>query len=142
MWALPPNLRATEGLQVSGLSCPDCHGVLQVVEAEPDSGFLHFVCRIGHAFSLSEVTAAKEAAIESALRGCEVAFAEMVQLLDDIDREGLRAPVSEGQRSERRALVERQLAQVRAIIEQDRPLDLGAGDGDARNGADPAPGTG
>ena len=140
MWALPPNLRATGGLQVSGLSCPDCHGVLQVAEAEPDSGFLHFVCRIGHAFSLSEVMAAKEAAIESALRACEVAFAEMIQLLDDIEREGLRAPVSDTPRAERRALVERHLAQVRSIIEQDRPVDLGAGG--ARNGTDPAPGPG
>jgi hypothetical protein len=127
MRALPPTLRSTEGLQVTGLSCPDCHGVLQVAVAEPDSTFLQFVCRIGHAFTLSEVLAAKEAAIENALRECEVASAEMIQLLDDIGSADVPAPVTADARAERRARLERHLELVRTIIEQDHPLDLSTG---------------
>jgi hypothetical protein len=137
MWALPTSLRSTEDLQVTGLSCPDCHGVLQVAVVEPDSGFLQFVCRIGHAFSLSEVMAAKEAAIEAALRECEVACAEMIQLLDDIEREDVSAPVSAETRAERRASLERHLDLVRAVIERDRPLELDTGG--AQDACDAAP---
>ena len=136
MWALPANLRSTAGLQVSGLSCPDCDGVLQVAVAEPDSGYLQFVCRIGHAFPLSEVMAAKEAAIENALRGCELACAELIQLLDDVEREEIPAPVGAEARAERRACLERHLDLVRAVVERDRPLELGMGG--ARDIRDPA----
>jgi hypothetical protein len=121
---------------VTGLACPDCEGVLQVAVAEPDSGFLQFVCRIGHSFSLAELLAAKEAAIENALRGCEVAMAEMIQLLGDIEREGISAPVNAAQGEERRKSLERQLAALRTMIERDQPLDLGT-DG-AANPSDPA----
>ena len=64
MWALPPGFRLLDGNQATGLSCPDCDGVLQVSVADPDSGYLAFTCRIGHAYSLAEVLAAKETAIE------------------------------------------------------------------------------
>jgi hypothetical protein len=137
MWALPPNFGNTQGLQVTGLSCPDCDGVLQVGVAEPDSGFLQFVCRIGHSFSLSEVIAAKEAAIENALRSSEVAFAEIIALLDDLEREDVPARISGAERTERRARLERHLALVRTILEQNQPLDLGTGS--AREPSDPTP---
>jgi hypothetical protein len=133
MRALPTELWSTEGLQVTGLSRPDCHGVLQLAVGEPESMFLQFVCRIGHALSLSQVTAAKEAAI--ALREGEVACAEMIQLLDDLGRQDVPATMGVEARAERRARLQRHLGPVRTIIEQDRRLDPGTG---ARYACDPA----
>ena len=138
MWALPPNLQSSQALEVTGLACPDCHGVLQVAVADPDSGFLQFVCRIGHSFSLVEILAAKETAIESALRDCEVAIAEMIQLLQDIEREDISVPVSAAQRQGRRKGLELRLATLRSMVERDQPLDLDT-DG-APDPADPASG--
>ena len=137
-WALAPHVANQPGLQVPGLGGPECHGVLQVAVALPDSLFLQFVCRIGHSFTLSEIIAAKEAAIEHALRECEVAFAEMIQLLDDLEREAGPVPVSAGERGERRQGLEGYWAQIRRIIEHDRPLDLGTRR--AEDSSDPAPG--
>jgi len=138
MWALPPGFRHIKGNQVTGLSCPDCDGVLQVNVAEPDSGYVTFVCRIGHAYSLAELLAAKETTIEMSLRGCEVAFAELIQLLEDLAEDGGAAanPIDGADGSERLERLARHVTSLRAIIEQNQPLDFARRQ--ARGQADPA----
>jgi two-component system chemotaxis response regulator CheB len=48
----------------SGLSCPDCHGVLFAI-GEDD--FLRFRCRVGHAWSVDSLLAKHRSAVEGAL---------------------------------------------------------------------------
>lgn len=52
MWALPPDFRRSRITQVTGLACPECHGVLEIHVEEASSGYVMFVCRIGHSYSL------------------------------------------------------------------------------------------
>jgi two-component system chemotaxis response regulator CheB len=50
--------------QPSQFACPDCGGVLWEME---DNGFLHFRCRVGHAFTARHLDAEQRHAVESAL---------------------------------------------------------------------------
>jgi hypothetical protein len=65
------SLEAMEG-EPSGLSCPDCHGVLWGID---DGGLQRFRCRVGHAWSpeslLTRQSESLEAALWVALRSLE-----------------------------------------------------------------------
>src|SRR5262249_19562303 len=66
MFALPPLPSDGSGPQVTGISCPDCAGVLEV-EIQGRKGHLHFRCRIRHGYSLPTLLVVKEQAVEDRL---------------------------------------------------------------------------
>ena len=66
MYALPPRLRDTTEPPVSGVSCPDCCGML-AVHVEGKRSTLVFECRFGHTFMLEELLAAKEERLDERL---------------------------------------------------------------------------
>jgi two-component system chemotaxis response regulator CheB len=84
MFALPPGFDVSPDEHVTGLGCPDCPGAL-TVRVEGMHGYLHFTCRIGHAYSLDELLLAKEKGIEDRLRAAIVGYEEIVALLEDLD---------------------------------------------------------
>jgi two-component system, chemotaxis family, protein-glutamate methylesterase/glutaminase len=124
MRALPENFRNIQGDQVTGLSCPSCPGVLAVRVEEAGDSFLHFRCRIGHTFSTEELLTAKERGFEDHLWNATTALDELAHLISDL----LSDPPSElavatnlGARRER---ARQQIASIRQLIEQNRPIEL------------------
>ncbi len=128
MWALPPDFRRSRVAQITGLACPECHGVLEVHVEEASSGYVMFACRIGHSYSLIELLMAKENSIEHALRATERAFEEMIQLLKDLRDDGGEPSVFDGELQTRVARARHHVEVVRAVTEQNQPLDLGVRD--------------
>src|SRR5262245_4647864 len=118
MYALPPDLNADE--QVTGIGCPACPGVLQVT-VEGRRGYFHFVCRIGHSFSLEELFAAKEKRIEDSFWAAVISLEELARLIEDLERQGAlpRRGVAPGYAQRReRALTNARM--LRDLIERDR----------------------
>jgi two-component system chemotaxis response regulator CheB len=102
------------------LTCPDCPGAL-AVRTEGSEGHLHFECRIGHAFSLRDLLATKEERIEERLWAAVVAFEEHAALLGELEsrRGALESPYAVRART---ALASARA--LRALIEEDMPIDL------------------
>jgi hypothetical protein len=121
MIALPPNLRREDGDQVSGLGCPDCHGVLQV-RVLGSRGHLQFTCRIGHNYGLSDLLLAKENDLEERAWGSVVLAEEIAGLLGDLLRDGMVDEGTASQFAARQQAVQRLAATFRAAIEADRPV--------------------
>jgi two-component system, chemotaxis family, protein-glutamate methylesterase/glutaminase len=84
MYVLPPDLRRDGTERVTGATCPDCFGSLEV-RMEGDIRLL-FKCRIGHSFSMNGLLAAKEDLIEERLWTVVTSFEEFVALLEDLGR--------------------------------------------------------
>jgi hypothetical protein len=63
--ALPSEIERRT-LHVTGVSCPDCCGVLGV-RAEGRESVLAFECRVGHTYDVAELLAAKEEVLEQRL---------------------------------------------------------------------------
>jgi two-component system chemotaxis response regulator CheB len=103
--------------QVSGLSCPDCFGVLSV---RVEGNGLHFTCRIGHSYSTHEVIEGKERLIEQYLWSAVTALDELAHLLREAGPEGA-SPEAFAERS-RRAL--RQGETLRGVIAENTATTL------------------
>jgi hypothetical protein len=110
--ALPADAREPGAARLTGVTCPDCPGVLTVKSEGHDQ--LHFECRVGHTFSSEELIADKEQRVERLLWSAVEALEELSALLRDLGGDGERA---------RRALAE--AAAVRRIIEETVPARLG-----------------
>ena len=111
--------------QVTEIGCPDCAGVLSQFRAA-DGPHLRFVCKVGHAYSLSSLVQAKEAQLEQALWSAASLF-QHVEMLDDlllthIDRHGLA--IRRDGLALRLKQVRDQAARVRAVIEETAAPDL------------------
>jgi two-component system chemotaxis response regulator CheB len=73
--------------QSSGLSCPECQGVLFAIS---EQDFLRFRCRVGHAWSIESLLAEHRTAVESALWMALRALEEKATLCSDLsDRAGI-----------------------------------------------------
>jgi len=83
MDAVPHDVRNGGGKQISGLTCPDCCGVLQVELIGPRDS-LQFTCRIGHTYAALEALEAKEETLEERAWGAIVAAEELAALLRDL----------------------------------------------------------
>ena len=119
MNALPEPLPTPGKSVFTGLVCPECSGNL-VIRAE--QRLITFACRVGHLYGLSELLAAKEGQLETALWRAVFAFEELTALLSDLNRKGLTERFgAEGFRA-RADLAREQSIRLRALIESDRPL--------------------
>ena len=125
MYALPPRLREVQDPQVSGVSCPDCSGMLSV-RPEGKRWTLVFECRVGHTFMLEELLAAKEQRIDALLWTGYTAIVELAALLGDVCDHDTSAEVVQQyrQRQERARL---HAERVRRIIEENGPVVLPQG---------------
>jgi two-component system chemotaxis response regulator CheB len=84
MRALPPDVESATELQSTGLSCPDCLGVLRVV-AEGNRRALFFRCRTGHTYAAHEVIAAKELRLEEHLWSALTIVDELQTFLRELE---------------------------------------------------------
>lgn len=140
MEALPRALSDTGDLELTGVSCPECCGML-AVRQEGREATLVFECRIGHTYALGELLAAKEDRLDEALCTAVTRLEELIALLRDLER---RSSASEpgsmrAQYRRRRRGAEAIAQQVRQVIEQNRPIDLAEGPtgGDVDTGEEP-----
>jgi hypothetical protein len=138
MYAIPPRLEDGTA-HVSGVSCPDCGGVLQV-ETEGRDATLVFECRIGHTYDVPELLAAKEDRLEEHLWAANTLLEELVQLLTDLAQHGDAhgEPAGAARAFRERASRARSSAVVlRTVIRDTRPVDLAPTDPGKRAGGDP-----
>src|SRR5947199_8370752 len=120
MLAVPSEPGAGRSEDVTGVSCPECPGVL-AVSVEGDSRFFYFRCRIGHAFSVNDLLAAKEKRLEDHLWAVVTALDELATLLQDLAREGALHQIPY---EDRVALARRHAEAMRRLIEENRPVQL------------------
>jgi two-component system chemotaxis response regulator CheB len=118
--ALPPTLNEDE--QITGVSCVDCPGVLQV-QTDGKKGFLRFKCRVGHVYSAHEVVAGKERRVEDRFWAALLSIEEFVALLRDLGRYEDRAEVRASY-AERITRLEAQARTLRSMLDENEPVDL------------------
>jgi two-component system, chemotaxis family, protein-glutamate methylesterase/glutaminase len=84
MRALPPDVEQASEPETTGISCPDCFGVLSVC-AEGKHRALHFRCRTGHAYSADEVIAGKELRLEEYVWAAFTLLNELATFLRELE---------------------------------------------------------
>jgi len=124
MHAIPARPVPGKGEQLTGISCPDCPGVLGV---STENDHLRFRCRIGHVYSLQDLIEAKEQRLEDVLLAPLTALDELATLLRDAVAMGRAIGPPEAFEA-RAARALRHAAAIRALIEENEPTRL---DGDA-----------
>ena len=125
MYALPPRI-TEDRLEVTGIACPDCGGVLQVKGAGRDA-FLVFECRVSHTYDVGELLAAKEDRLEHLLWAGFTALEELTALLGDLVQQGRDHGETRGAVDSyvRRAVIARsQITGLREVLRANRPVDL------------------
>ena len=122
MYALPPDLRPGTNERVTGTTCPDCFGSLQV-RIEGDVRLL-FRCRIGHSFSVTGLLAAKEGLIEERLWTVLTSLEEFAALLEDLERRRTELRVDGTVRSlpDRIQRARTSIRVLRELVDENRPL--------------------
>lgn len=117
--------RVNPGTNATGLTCPDCGGSL-VVRAEGASGYLYFRCRIGHAYGLDSLLAAKEDGVERSLWGAVTAVAELLAMARDVQRltGAGSAPYDSDDLDDRIVRLQADADTLRRVAEANRALDL------------------
>jgi two-component system, chemotaxis family, protein-glutamate methylesterase/glutaminase len=127
MYVLPPDLSETPGSRVTGITCPECAGSLEV--QREGRGALFFSCRVGHTMSVDELLTGKEEKIEAdvwaAVRGLE----ELAQVLEDLEQYALahgREHVG-GPHTGRIRQAREHAHRLRELLQAERPVDLSVG---------------
>jgi hypothetical protein len=125
VYALPPRLEQGT-FQVTGISCPDCGGVL-MVRTEGRDATLVFECRIGNTLDVPEVLAAKEERLEEHLWAAHTTLEELTQLLQDLVVGGAEhgeTPAAIQAYRERAARARINSTSLREVIRACRPVNL------------------
>jgi hypothetical protein len=138
VYAIPPRLEDGTA-HVTGLSCPDCGGVVQV-ETEGRDATLVFECRIGHSFDVPELLAAKEERLEEHLWAANTLLEELAALLADLAQHGddHGEPAAAVLAFRERAIRARSTAVgLRAVIRDSHPVDLAPLDPGKKVSGDP-----
>ena len=128
MHALPPDLDESNEEQVTGLTCPDCFGVLGVV-VEGAQQALRLRCRTGHAYSPEEIVMGKEARLEEHLWAALTILDEVIVFLRELAARpdtGALAPAY-GQRVTQ---AEAQAAVVRGLLQRLERTTFDGGEAD------------
>ena len=127
MYALPPDLSEAGGPRVTGITCPECSGVLGVVRE--GHGNLRFICRVEHTMSADELLAGKEDKIETDMWATVRTLEELIALLHDLEAYARRHGRDQigGPHDERIAQARDHVRRLRTILEEKRPVDLPAG---------------
>jgi two-component system, chemotaxis family, protein-glutamate methylesterase/glutaminase len=128
VYALPPDLTPPSADMVSGIACPQCHGVLRV-RAE-GAGHLNFTCRVGHALSLKELVAALERLFEDSVWAAIRSAEEIDALLGDVlaFRARVADPPPEATYEDRRRRARQQALALRELIDGDEPITFREGE--------------
>ena len=124
MYALPPDVLENDVPHVTGITCPECSGVLEV--QREGHGNLRFICRVGHTMSVDELLAGKEEKIETDMWATVRAMEELVALLEDLEtyaRRHGRIQIG-GPHGERIVQARDHIRRIRRILEEKRPVDL------------------
>jgi hypothetical protein len=144
MYALPPRLEGGVS-EVTGISCPDCGGVL-MVRTEGRDATLIFECRIGHTLDVPEVLAAKEERLEEHLWAAHTVLQELIELLQDLVVRGAdhgQAPAAIRAYMERATRARTNSAALREVITACLPVNLAPAEPGAEGagGASPSHGS-
>lgn len=115
---------------VTGVSCPDCGGVLKVYSEGRDATLI-FECRIGHTFDTPELLVGKEERLEEHLWAASTLLEELAQLLTDLAQHGNDhgAPAAAVRAfRERAARAKDNAGALHTVIVNSRPIDLAPAD--------------
>ena len=122
MRALPPSPPMAPNEEITGLSCPECYGVLNVGVEGPNAT-LRFRCRIGHQYSTDDVLMGKEELVEEHLWAAVTALSELTVFLRELVESG-RAP-HDGNAFEARAhRADQEQRRIRELIEEKESVAL------------------
>jgi len=124
MSILPSPLPTDGKDHFTGVTCPDCAGMLVI---RMHRNLISFVCRIGHVYSPTELLVAKEELLERRLWIGFSSLDELAKLLGDFEGLDIGAGDTATYR-QRGADAREQAGRLRAIIEADRPTVLRGAD--------------
>jgi two-component system, chemotaxis family, protein-glutamate methylesterase/glutaminase len=129
-----PNPTSTFDAQngrISGITCPECNGVLWETD---EDGILRFRCRVGHAFTLESLVASQGLSLEAALWTALRALDERVALAERLSRRfGVQGKEATAERYHKQASEAReQAAVIRLALDELIPEELAASGLDER----------
>ena len=135
MHAIPPEITAASEPHITGITCPDCAGTLEV--RREGHGNLRFICRVEHTMSVDELLTGKEERIEANLWASVRELEELLALLMDVEayaRAHGRQQTG-GPHHARIVQARDHVGRLRALIAETRLVDLTcAGDEGATDG--------
>jgi len=120
MQAIPRRPAVDESETVTGISCPDCPGVLAVTN---EGRWLRFRCRVGHLYSLKELIQFKEQRLENLLWAPVTALDELAHLLREVVELGEAGPLR-GAYEERAERALRHVEVLKRLIEDSTPTPV------------------
>lgn len=124
MLALPLDAHEPGSPRLTGITCPECPGVLEVESAGGDT--LVFRCRIGHLYTQEELLMGKEQRVERLLWAAVEALEELSALLREIGVDGER-----GSRAHREAEAVRRVIEDMVPVRVEEGAPRWAGEGGA-----------
>jgi two-component system chemotaxis response regulator CheB len=118
MQTLPSRSKPNQAVQITGIACPDCPGVLGLIR---NRDHLKFRCRIGHTYSLQDLVISKERRLEEALWAPVTALEELGSLLREVLETGQRISSTRKILEQRATRALRHAEAIRRIIGENDP---------------------